>query len=169
MRCPFCKEDKDRVIDSRSSDGGRIIRRRRQCLLCKRRFTTYEKINDEDIVTAKDNISFEYKNIQIKADYMKINLSTNLLFASGKVYFKQDTTKTYCEEISYNWKTKKIILQKFQSEITGENIKGKIFYEGEKLENFPKTVEFHEGSFTTCDLEEPHYHIVEKEMIIPYI
>ncbi len=45
MKCPFCKEDQDRVIDSRSSDGGRIIRRRRQCLLCKRRFTTYEKIN----------------------------------------------------------------------------------------------------------------------------
>jgi len=46
MKCPFCKEDKDRVIDSRSSDGGRIIRRRRQCLICKRRFTTYEKINE---------------------------------------------------------------------------------------------------------------------------
>jgi len=46
MRCPFCKEDKDRVVDSRSSDGGRIIRRRRQCLMCRRRFTTYEKINE---------------------------------------------------------------------------------------------------------------------------
>lgn len=46
MRCPFCKEDQDRVIDSRSSDGGRIIRRRRQCLKCEKRFTTYEKINE---------------------------------------------------------------------------------------------------------------------------
>lgn len=46
MRCPFCKEDKDRVVDSRSSDSGRVIRRRRQCLLCKRRFTTYEKTSD---------------------------------------------------------------------------------------------------------------------------
>ena len=46
MKCPFCKEDRDRVIDSRSSDGGRVIRRRRQCLLCKRRFTTYEKIGE---------------------------------------------------------------------------------------------------------------------------
>jgi len=46
MKCPFCKEDRDRVIDSRSSDGGRVIRRRRQCLLCERRFTTYEKIGD---------------------------------------------------------------------------------------------------------------------------
>ena len=46
MKCPFCKEVRDRVIDSRSSDGGRVIRRRRQCLLCKRRFTTYEKIGE---------------------------------------------------------------------------------------------------------------------------
>ena len=46
MRCPFCKSDEDKVIDSRSSDAGRIIRRRRQCLICKRRFTTYEKIGE---------------------------------------------------------------------------------------------------------------------------
>ncbi len=46
MRCPFCKEDNDKVIDSRSSDASRVIRRRRQCLACKRRFTTYEKTGD---------------------------------------------------------------------------------------------------------------------------
>lgn len=46
MRCPFCKEDNDKVIDSRSSDAGRVIRRRRQCLACTRRFTTYEKTGD---------------------------------------------------------------------------------------------------------------------------
>jgi transcriptional repressor NrdR len=46
MRCPFCKEDRDRVLDSRSSDAGRVIRRRRQCLACKRRFTTYEKVGE---------------------------------------------------------------------------------------------------------------------------
>jgi transcriptional repressor NrdR len=46
MRCPFCKEDDDRVIDSRASDEARTIRRRRQCLKCNRRFTTYERIED---------------------------------------------------------------------------------------------------------------------------
>lgn len=46
MRCPFCKEDNDKVIDSRSSEGGRVIRRRRECLECGRRFTTYEKIGE---------------------------------------------------------------------------------------------------------------------------
>jgi len=46
VRCPFCKEDRDKVVDSRSSDSGRVIRRRRQCLVCKRRFTTYEKTGE---------------------------------------------------------------------------------------------------------------------------
>lgn len=43
MQCPFCGQDNDKVIDSRSSDGGRVIRRRRQCLACSRRYTTYER------------------------------------------------------------------------------------------------------------------------------
>jgi len=46
VRCPFCRENRDKVIDSRSSDAGRVIRRRRQCLACKKRFTTYEKIGE---------------------------------------------------------------------------------------------------------------------------
>src|ERR1700722_2057151 len=46
MRCPFCQAEKEslKVIDSRSCDAGRSIRRRRECLQCKRRFTTYERI-----------------------------------------------------------------------------------------------------------------------------
>ena len=44
MRCPFCGEDKDKVIDSRSSEQGKVIRRRRECLGCSRRFTTYERV-----------------------------------------------------------------------------------------------------------------------------
>ncbi|MEW6251998.1 MAG: transcriptional regulator NrdR [Planctomycetota bacterium] len=46
MRCPFCKEDDDKVIDSRSTENARCIRRRRRCLRCGRRFTTYERIED---------------------------------------------------------------------------------------------------------------------------
>jgi len=47
MKCPFCKTDNDRVVDSRASEGGFAIRRRRECLDCKRRFTTYEKAEQE--------------------------------------------------------------------------------------------------------------------------
>src|SRR5258707_13604268 len=46
MRCPFCDADKEslKVIDSRTCEGGRAIRRRRECLACEKRFTTYERI-----------------------------------------------------------------------------------------------------------------------------
>lgn len=44
MICPYCTVDNDKVIDSRASDGGKSIRRRRECLGCSRRFTTYERV-----------------------------------------------------------------------------------------------------------------------------
>src|SRR5687768_3656526 len=49
MRCPFCDADKEslKVIDSRACEGGRAIRRRRECLQCSKRFTTYERVEDQ--------------------------------------------------------------------------------------------------------------------------
>ncbi|MDH3253866.1 MAG: transcriptional regulator NrdR [Acidobacteriota bacterium] len=46
MKCPFCAELKDRVVDSRESRDGHAVRRRRECMACGRRFTTYEEIED---------------------------------------------------------------------------------------------------------------------------
>ena len=73
MRCPFCKENRDKVIDSRSSDAGRVIRRRRQCLVCKRRFTTYEKTGESFklYVVKKDNSRVPYDRDKIIAGLQK--------------------------------------------------------------------------------------------------
>ena len=46
MRCPFCQDPENKVIDSRESQEGSVIRRRRECLQCKRRFTTYERVEE---------------------------------------------------------------------------------------------------------------------------
>ena len=46
MKCPFCAHDKDKVVDSRESQAGDAIRRRRECLECGRRFTSYERIDE---------------------------------------------------------------------------------------------------------------------------
>jgi transcriptional repressor NrdR len=46
MRCPFCAAIEDKVVDTRPSDGEQVIRRRRECLTCGRRFTTYERIDE---------------------------------------------------------------------------------------------------------------------------
>ena len=46
MRCPFCHDPENKVIDSRESQEGSVIRRRRECLACSRRFTTYERVEE---------------------------------------------------------------------------------------------------------------------------
>ena len=53
MRCPFCKKDNDQVIDSRSANVGATVRRRRECLACKKRFTTYEKVEEITLYVIK--------------------------------------------------------------------------------------------------------------------
>lgn len=53
MNCPFCGFKKDRVIDSRESKEGDAVRRRRQCLSCERRFTTYERIDEIPYMVVK--------------------------------------------------------------------------------------------------------------------
>lgn len=53
MRCPFCDHDDDRVIDSRPSDEGTAIRRRRECTVCGARFTTYEKVETLPLLVVK--------------------------------------------------------------------------------------------------------------------
>jgi transcriptional repressor NrdR len=50
MKCPFCHKDNDRVLDTRPSEDGVAVRRRRQCTLCGRRFTTYERV---EVTTVK--------------------------------------------------------------------------------------------------------------------
>jgi transcriptional repressor NrdR len=55
MRCPYCQSDDDRVMDSRTSDDGYAIRRRRECMRCGRRFTTYERLEDLGIKVVKKN------------------------------------------------------------------------------------------------------------------
>lgn len=55
MKCIFCGYEDSKVVDSRSADGGRTIRRRRECISCGKRFTTYETIEDVPVLVIKSN------------------------------------------------------------------------------------------------------------------
>ena len=59
MRCPLCYESEDKVIDSRPLKEGSVIRRRRECLSCGGRFTTYESIEREDLRVVKRDGRYE--------------------------------------------------------------------------------------------------------------
>ena len=72
MRCPYCKRENDRVIDSRSSNEGTVIRRRRHCESCKRRFTTYERIEESPILVIKrDQRRETYDRMKVLTGIMK--------------------------------------------------------------------------------------------------
>lgn len=53
MKCPFCGADNDRVVDTRAGENQRVIRRRRECLECRRRFTTYETVEETALSVIK--------------------------------------------------------------------------------------------------------------------
>ena len=59
MKCPFCGKEDTKVIDSRPADEGSSIRRRRQCDQCRKRFTTYEKVEAIPLVVIKKDLSRE--------------------------------------------------------------------------------------------------------------
>lgn len=92
VQCPFCNTDNDKVIDSRSSDGGKVIRRRRECLACSRRFTTYERVEETArlVVVKRDGrrVPFEREKI-----------AKGILSACGKRKIPEDVKQKVIDEI----------------------------------------------------------------------
>lgn len=67
MKCPFCQADNDKVIDSRASEDGIAIRRRRQCNACRRRYTTYERVERTTVkVVKKDGTREPFDRTRLK-------------------------------------------------------------------------------------------------------
>lgn len=60
LKCPFCGCEESKVVDSRSTEDNMAIRRRRECLKCSKRYTTYEKVEDIPILVIKKNSEREY-------------------------------------------------------------------------------------------------------------
>jgi len=105
VRCPFCKENVDKVVDSRSTDAGRVIRRRRQCLECQRRFTTYEKIGESFklYVVKKDDSRTPYDRDKIiaglqKACYKRPVSAEQVQEVADRV--EEDIFKSFDKEVS---------------------------------------------------------------------
>ncbi len=72
MKCPFCDELEDKVVDSRMAKEGEVIRRRRECLGCKRRYTTYERVEEIlPMVVKKDGRRESFDRTKILAGLKK--------------------------------------------------------------------------------------------------
>lgn len=72
MKCPFCNDDNDKVVDSRSSHDGTVVRRRRECTSCDKRYTTYERIEEIPLkVIKKDNRREDFDRQKLMAGILK--------------------------------------------------------------------------------------------------
>ena len=91
MRCPFCNSDDTKVVDSRDFINGNSIKRRRECLHCKKRFTTYEKVEERDIYVIKKDQSREKFN--------KNKLIRGLSIATVKRNISQDQIEEFVIDV----------------------------------------------------------------------
>ncbi len=108
MKCPFCGFEESKVIDSRPTDEGQRIRRRRECLECSKRFTTYEIIESLPIIVIKKDKSRETFN--------RDKLMTGILRACEKRPVSVDTMDNIIDEIEV------IIQNSLDREVSSEKI-----------------------------------------------
>lgn len=108
MKCPFCSYEESKVIDSRPTDEGQRIRRRRECLQCTKRFTTYEIIESLPIIVIKKDKSRESFN--------RDKLMTGLLRACEKRPVSIDQLDNMIDEIET------IIQNSLDREVSSEKI-----------------------------------------------
>lgn len=91
MQCPNCQHPKNRILESRSTEGGKSVRRRRECLECKYRFTTYERIEFVPIVAIKRDGSRE--------SFDRSKLLRGLVRACEKTGIPHQRLETFVDEI----------------------------------------------------------------------
>jgi len=90
--CPFCGANDDKVIDSRASDAGKVIRRRRECIACQKRFTTYERVEETGrlVVVKRDGT---------RVPFSRENVFKGVLSACGKRPISDEAKRRVVDEV----------------------------------------------------------------------
>ena len=104
MSCPHCNQDEDKVIDSRGADGGHAVRRRRECLTCGRRFTTYERFEATSrlVVVKKDGA---------RVPFDRQSILRGIIAACGKRPVPEESKESIAEHVE------RIVRQDFDREV----------------------------------------------------
>jgi transcriptional repressor NrdR len=108
MHCPYCLHKETKVVDSRDIDEGKTIRRRRQCLKCKRRFTTYERIEPVNLLVVKADGTREF--------YDRNKILTGVLKACEKRPISQERIEKLVNKIELK------LQSSFKKEVTSKKI-----------------------------------------------
>lgn len=120
MKCPYCNEDKGKVVDSRSSNEDKAIRRRRECLNCGRRFTTYERVEDVSMMVIKKDGRRE--------PFSRENLFSGLLKACEKRPISMEELESLVDKIERN------VQRYFDREVESTQIGEMVMKELQKLD-----------------------------------
>lgn len=91
MKCPFCGFHDSKVIDTRPTDNNESIRRRRECLKCKKRFTTYERVEDQTVVVIKKD--------ETREPFQSSKILNSLIKSSEKRPIELEVLEKTVEEI----------------------------------------------------------------------
>lgn len=108
MNCPFCNHYETKVVDSRPTDEGQSIRRRRACIDCKKRFTTYEKFEEVPLIVVKKDGNRE--------SYNRNKIINGLIRACEKRPVSMQKIETVVDEIEKN------LYNSLEKEISSEHI-----------------------------------------------
>lgn len=121
MRCPSCGFPESKVVDSRPSDDGAVIRRRRECLDCKHRFTTYERLGDSPLLVTKSDGSSE--------TYDRNKLLRSVTLACAKRPISPDQITSLIDDIESELRSAP------RNEITSRNLGTKVLERLESLDD----------------------------------
>ena len=121
MRCPSCGFPESKVVDSRPSDDGATIRRRRECLECKHRFTTYERLGDSPLLVTKSDGSSE--------TYDRNKLVRSVTLACAKRPISPDQITSLIDDIESELRAAP------RNEITSKNLGVKVLERLESLDD----------------------------------
>lgn len=116
MQCPYCQHMESKVIDSRYTEEHTVIRRRRECLDCKKRFTTYERIEDNPLRVIKKNGDREF--------FDRNKIMSGLLKACEKRPISKEELEQMVNEIKHELNNR--MNQEVPSKLIGEMVMNKL-------------------------------------------
>jgi len=120
MRCPYCNEDNTQVVDTRENEEGDTVRRRRRCLVCDKRFTTYERVELQLPLVVKKNGS--------RVDYDRDKLRSSMALALRKRPVNTESVESAIDRIEEK------LVQLAEREVASERVGELVMRELKKLD-----------------------------------
>jgi len=113
---------------------------------------------------AEGNVVLTYRDLRIICDVLEVDTSSGELVATGNVEFHDGDDVVTGDALRYNLRARRGSITHGRAAVTGERMDGKMYVSGQEFAAEPGKITVTNGTFTTCDLDEPHYHVEAGEI-----